>query len=429
MSQSTTAFSAAMRNIYQPDIRMQLNDLALFRKFRKKNRDDLKLEGLGFVVALHSSRNNAGVMSTGEDGIVGAAGNQGVDQLVIPFRDIKGRFGITAEVIMAAGDDKAAATPVLEFERNRLVEDIERQSNRMFWGYGQGTLAVISAGATSATQTFKNPGGVAGTVNPARFIQPGMFLALQTAGVINNVVKVNSVNQSAGTAVLASSVTTTTNDIAVLGATDGTNNNSGYNIEPMGLNGLVDSSTYLSTIFGLTRSSKPFFQSGVQTAVGSINEDYIYRQVDDRNTVSGETISDFFCGPDVKREYLKLTQPDRRYTGGDLKAPDAGATGGIPSSDNKTGLTFGGIPFTTDKDAPYGSLFGLSLKHFYVAYLEEGKWEDFGGTGGDVLRFVSNKTSYEGIFMRLYNLYTDRGNSSFRLDGITTTVSSGVVAD
>src|SRR2546427_6413556 len=103
MAQSLTAFSAALRNIYQDDIREQLNDLNLFRKIRKKQRDELKLQGNGFIVVLHSSRNYGGVMSTGESGILGSAGNQGVAQLTIPFRDIKGRFGITREVIEAAG--------------------------------------------------------------------------------------------------------------------------------------------------------------------------------------------------------------------------------------------------------------------------------------------------------------------------------------
>jgi hypothetical protein len=418
-----------MRNIYQDDIRMQLNDLNLFRKVRKKQRDELKLEGNGFIVALHSGRNYAGVMATGESGLLGSAGQQSVDQLSIPFRDIKGRFGITLEVIEAAASSKAAAVPALEFERNRLVEDIERQSNRQFWGSGAGTLAVVQATATSTTQTLKNPGGVAGTVNPARFVQPGMVVADLTGATLNQVATVSSVNQSAGTIVISASQTWTINDTIALGSTDGTNNNSSNGIEMMGVNGIVDSSTYLSTIFGLTRSSKPFFQSGVVTGAGALSEDFLYRQIHDRWVVSGKRISDFYTGPDVVREYIKLTQPDRRYMGGDLKSPDAGVTNAAVSDSNESGLTFCGIPLTVDKDAPYGSLFGLVLDHLFVAYLNEGQWEDFGGSTGQVLRFVSNKTNYEGVFYRFLNMYSDRGNVHFRVDGITTTVDSGIVAD
>jgi hypothetical protein len=115
--------------------------------------------------------------------------------------------------------------------------------------------------------------------------------------------------------------------------------------------------------------------------------------------------------------------------GGDLKSPDAGVTNAAVSDSNESGLTFCGIPLTVDKDAPYGSLFGLVLDHLFVAYLNEGQWEDFGGSTGQVLRFVSNKTNYEGVFYRFLNMYSDRGNVHFRVDGITTTVDSGIVAD
>lgn len=427
MAQSLTAFSAALRNIYQDDIREQLNDLNLFRKIRKKQRDELKIQGNGFIVVLHSSRNYGGVMSTGESGILGAAGNQSVAQLAVPFRDIKGRFGITREVIEAAGNTKGAVTPALEYERTRLVEDIERQMNRQFWGFGQGNLATISPGATSVTQTLINPGGVAGTVNGARFVQPGMVVAFHTGATLNAVRTVTAVSQSAGTITVAS-VATTTNDLAILGSTDGTNNNSSYQKEIMGLSGIVDSTTYVSTIFGLDRSqaANAFFRSGVSTSVGALSEDLLYRKIHDQWTVSGVKITDFYGGTDIVREYLKLTQPDRRYQGGDLRSPDAGVAGAAIKNDNESGLTFGGIPFTEDKDAPYGSLYGVNLDHLFVAYMNEGEWDT--AAGGD-LRFVANKTDYEAIYYMFLNMYADRGNCHFRLDGITTTVTSAIVAD
>ena len=424
MAQTVTLFTPVLRNIYQNEIRYQLNDLALFKKVRKQRRDDLKLEGNGFIVGLHSGRNYGGVMSTGESGLLGAAGQQAVDQLIIPFRDIKGRFGITLEAIKASETSKGATISALELERNRLMEDLERQSNRQFWGFGQGNLATISAGASSTTQTVKDPGGVAGTVNPARFIQPGSVVAFHTGATLNAVRTVSTVNQSAGTFVLTATVATTTNDLVIAGSTDGTNNNSSYLKECMGLLGIVDSSTYLATIFGLTRSTKPFFQSGVATSVGALSEDFLYRKIHDQWVlVSGQKISDFFCGPDILREYIKLTQPDRRYMGADLRKPDAG----VQNAGGESDLTFCGYPLTVDKDAPYGTLFGVNLDRIFVAYMDEGSWEEFGG--GEVTRFVANKTDYEAVFVRYLNMYSDRGNGHFRLDSITSTVSSGVVAD
>ena len=426
-AQSVTLFAAAMRNIYQDDIRSQLNDKCLFRKFRKKQRDELKLEGNGFIVALHSGRNYAGVMSTGESGLLGVAGSQSVDQLAVPFRDVKGRFGITLEVIEAAASAKAAAIPALEFERNRLVEDIERQQNRQFWGYGVGTLAVVNttSGALTATPII-NPGGVTGTVNPGRYIKVGMYVAAVTLPTTVNAagaLLVTAVDNSANT-MTTGSYTPTTADAIILASTDGSTTNTSVSKEWMGMLGIVDASTYLSTIFSLTRSSKPFFQSGVQTSVGALSEDLLYRAIHNQSIISGEKITDFYCGPDVTREYIKLTQSDRRYMGADLRKPDAG----VDNAGLET-LTFSGIPITEDKDAPYGVLFGVSVPHMFVAYLNEGQWEDFGGSTGQVLRFVSNKTDYEGVFYRMGNMYSDKGNAHFRLSGITSTVTTAVVSD
>jgi hypothetical protein len=430
VAQSLTAYSSALRNVYQDEIREQLNDLNLFRKIRKKNRDQLKIEGNGFVVVLHSSRNNGGVMSTGESGILPAAGNQGVVSITVPFRDIKGRFGITREIMKATETSKGAVTPALDYEKTRLIEDMERQSNRQFWGFGQGNLGKISSGATSTSQTLVDPGGVPGTVNGARFVQPGSIVAFQTAGVINAVKTVSAVNQSTGV-ITVPSVTTTTNDLVIAGATDGSNNNSAYQKELMGISGLIDSTTYVSTIFGLDRSqaANAFFRSGVSTSVGALSEDLLYRKIHDQQTISGKQVTDFFCGADLVREYIKLTQADRRYQGADLRSPDAGVAKAGMGDNNNSGLTFCGIPITYDKDAPYGSLYGIYLPNLYVAYLDEGSW-DMDETGGG-LRFVPNKTDYEAIYARFWNMYTDHGKSALpiRWTGSQATVSVGVVAD
>lgn len=427
MAQTTTLYAAVMKEIYQPDIRSQVNDLNLFRKIRKQHKDELKLEGKGFIVGLHSSRNYSGVMSTGESGLLGSAGQQGVDKLTIPFKDIKARFGITLEAMEAAESNKAAITSALELERNRTVEDIERQMNRQFWGYGAGILAVISSGTASATQTLKDPGNVTGTMNPCRFIQPGMVLAFHTGATLDSVRTVESVDNSADQIVLTSSVTTDTNDNIYLGATDGSNNNSSINKEMMGLSGIVDGTTYLSTVFGLDRSTKTWFQSGVHTSVGTLSEDFLYRAIHNQWTKSGQKITDFFAGADVLREYIKLTTPDRRYMGQDLKKPDAG----VQNAGVEAELTFCGYPITVDKDAPYGHLFGVNLNSVYVAYLNEGQWEDFGGGNGQILRFVANKTDYEGVYYMFLNMYSDHGNHHFRCSGITSTQTSGnsAVAD
>ena len=423
--QTLSNFSAALRYLYDSDIVPQLNDNNLAKRLRKKWSKDLDIGGLGAVIPIDGSRNQ-GTMSTGESGTLATAGRHTPDQLIVPFKDIKSRFGLSLESIKATENNKQAAANVLEYEKRRLIDDIEWQRNRIFWGYGAGILGVSATGVASASQTVKDPLNVlnaqSSANNPARYVQADMVIACQTGATINDIRTVSSVTQSTGTIVFSATVTTTTGDLFVLG-TAATANNSAYNKEPMGLLGLVDASTYLSTLFSFDRTAagQTFFQSGVFTSVGTLAEDFVLRKVHNQANVSGKRVNQFFAGTDVLQEYVKLSQPDRRYSSdGKAIAPDVG----VPGAGLNEELTFCGIPIAVDKHAPYGHLFGVNTEHLFFATLSDGEWEDPNGTG-ELLRRQTDKTDYEAVWCAFYNMVSDKGNAHFRMSGITSTVDAG----
>ena len=197
----------------------------------------------------------------------------------------------------------------------------------------------------------------------------------------------------------------------------------------MGLLGIVDSTTYNGTYFGINRATagNEYLRAGVNTSTGTISEDLLYRLIDNQEEISGEIVDVAFVHPSIVREYWKLTQPDRRYqSDGQLANPDAGVN-------MKAKPVFGGtLRFERDKDAPFETLIAANSSHLFVIYADEGDWVNFGpdGAGGEsLLRPVADKTDYEGVFAMLYNVYGDRPNSSFRCDGITSTVTSGTWSD
>ena len=432
MSLTTTLYSNAMRTVYEEKIREQINLNHVVRKFRKQNKDEVTWQGNAVFVHLHSKRNYSGVKSTGEGQGLGVAGNQSYAGLTIPIRDIKGRFGVTREVIEASNKGlKGAAAPALTREMEGLTEDIERQLNRQLFGFGSGTLATITTGANSATQTLSNPGGVSGTVNTARFVKPGMYVAItdSTGATIRDVQQVTASSNSSSNMTLANAVNTTTGDLVSIGTITGAGTKySSFGLEMMGLLGIVDQTTYVSSIFGIDRSqaANSFFLSGLSTSVGQISEDFLYRKIHNQwIDVSGVKVDTFFCHPSLEREYYKLTQADRRYQGADLNNPDAGV-------DMNAKPMFGHIAeWVADKDGPYGTLIAVASDNLFVIYLNEGSWDSFGmdGDAPELLRFVPDQTSYEGVYYMLLNAYSDRGNAHFRADGCSVTVDSGVVAD
>jgi hypothetical protein len=429
MSQTTASFSAALKNVYLPGIREELNEKTnLLDLFTEGDLTQYEWQGEQLVFALHSSRNYSGVMYVPEGGGLPAAGNQGITNLLIPIAHLKGRIQLSYEVMRASRSDKGAFVRAMDLEQKGLVNDVARQRNRALAGYGAEVLAVITTGATSTIQTIENPGGVTGTVNPGRFLKPGMVVVVTdpTGTTIRSTTTASVVSVSGSALTLSASIASTTNDIITLGTSTLVSTGQGsYDDASMGILGLVDNGTFVQTIFGLNRNAtaNAFFNSTVMTNVGVINTDILQRGVDNCEEVSGEMIDKFICHSSVRREISKMTEADRRYAAeGPAKNYDAGTLAGA----NKKDLTYNGWSFRTDKDFAYGYLAGVNTSHLQYLPETKGEWAEDDGT---ILLRVANVDAYEARFRVSENFATDKSSSHVMYSGITVNVSSGVWAD
>lgn len=427
MAQDTTTsgFDAALKDVYTGPIRYQLNEKTrLLDLFTKGDIEQYEWEGRQAVLTLQKSR-NAGTKATAEGGLLPAAGKQGFANLKVPMRFIEGRIELTTQLLKAARSDKGSFARAMDTEQKGLVNDLARQRNRMLAGFGQGTLAVVSAGVNNATQTLKDPGNIVGTVNVVRFVKPGMVVAFTdpTGVTIRGVQTILSVDSTNGQITLDAAVNTTTGDLISLGAKSGATSESSFGLEPMGILGLVDSTTFVSTIHTLDRSqaANAFFRSNILSSVGALSADVIQRGIDNTEEVSGEVIDQFLCHVSVRRELLKLTEADRRYTT-DKMNPDAGTNAGQFKAD----LTHNNIPVKVDKDFAYGTLMGIVKEHLFYIPEVEGEWAD---EDGAVLSRVVDKDNYEARYRVFENFFSDQGNSHVRFDGVTATVTAAIFAD
>jgi len=380
------------------------------------------------VFALHSSRNYSGVMYVPEGGGLPAAGSQGTTDLLVPIAHLKGRIQLSYEVMRASRSDKGAFVRAMDLEQKGLVNDVARQRNRALAGYGSEVLAVITTGATSTLQTIENPGGVSGTVNPGRFLKPGMVIVVTdpTGTTIRSTTTASVVSVSGSVLTLSTSIASTTSDIITLGTSTLVSTGQGsFSDASMGILGLVDNGTFVQTIFGLNRNAtaNAFFNSTVMTNVGVINTDILQRGVDNCEEVSGEMIDKFVCHSSVRREISKMTEADRRYASDAKPANyDAGTLAGA----NKKDLTYNGWSFRTDKDFAYGYLAGVNTSHLIWTPETKGEWAEDDGT---ILLRVANVDAYEARFRVSENFVTDKSNAQVMYSGITVNISSGVWAD
>lgn len=432
MAQDTSAFDAALKDIYEGPIREQLNaKTRLLDIFTKEDMSQQKWEGRQVVRTLRKSR-NAGVKATAESGLLPSAGRQGYVNQKIPMRFIEGRIELTTQVMKAARSDKGSFARAMDTEQKGLVDDLARQRNRMLAGFGQGTLALLNGaigGGGATTMVVDAPGNVAGSVNGTRFIKAGMVLAFHDQAApsttIDAVRTVDSITNSTTFELTASAANLDDNAPITLGVTIGGTNEGSYGIEPMGILGIVDSTTYVSNFQNIDRSTaaNAFFRSVIMASVGAISSDILQRGIDNAEELSGEVIDCFLCHPSVRRELLKLTESDRRYAHSSSPSnDDAGTSAGAFKKD----LTFNGIPVRVDKDLPYGTLIGVVKSHLSWYPEVEGEWAD---EDGAVLARVADKDNYEARYRVFENFSSDRGNCHVRFDGVTATVTSGVYAD
>lgn len=426
MSQDTTAFSAALKNVYLDKIREQINNNTnLLDLFEERAASSYQWEGKALIHALHMSRNASGVKAVPENGGLPVAGKQGTANLTVPITFNYGRIQLSAPVMKASRSNKGAFQSAMSLEQKGIVEDMSRQRNRALALFGQGTLAVITTGVNSTTQTIKDPGNVTGTTNPGRYILAGMIVAIvdSTGVTVRGTATVVSVSGSA--LVLDTALNSTTGDLVQIGTDSLGTDEASFGAEAMGILGIVDSSTYRGTFFGLdtTTAANAAFRSSVFTSVGPISPDVLQRGTDNVWEISGEVIDQYVCHVSLRREILKLAEADRRYAAGDKPInPDAGTLAGGFKKD----ITFNGTGVRADKDFAYGVLAGLNTSHLLRYVEDNGSWADDDGT---VLLRVSNTDAYEARYRLFENYGCDRRNCHVRFDGCSATITSGVFSN
>jgi len=349
-------------------------------------------------------------------------GKQQYDDWEIPCKFAHGSIRLTAQVINASLKSKGAFARALGSEIDGLVEDMSNYRGRAVWGFGKGVLCLVNGDpGTTTTITVDAPHGVAGSVNGARFIQPGMFVAFINPGTgairAGGARTVDTV-AAAGTSfdiTAACDAAVGDNDYVVIAMQSDTSdvNETTYDREIMGMLGLVDTTTYVSTLHAIDRSASPgnYLQSVAIASVGALSADVMQRALDTVHQKARGKTDAIWCEHAVRRAYQVMLENDRRYMSASLVRPD----GGTAAAKGKD-LDFGGIPIKTDKDAPYGMMFGLQYDTFTHWTLTEGQWAD---DHGSILRFVDGYDAYEAVYRVFDNIGCEAPQRNWKLSGIT----------
>ena len=427
MPYDTSTYDEVLKTVYEGGIRELIpTKVRLYNLFQEKDARDWGGRYVEFPIAVGR---NQGSGWGSELGQLPAAGSDQFATVRIPMRYQYGRIKLSSQVMKASRGSKASFAPAMEQAMDRLIRAMTHEMGRAICYDGRGVLALVNGDpGTTSTVTVDSPGGVAGTVNGARFINPGQRVSFVNpatgalrASAVEDVITVPAAGTTftTGTAVAAA---VADNDYVVKyhGAQTDTGNvaDTSYAKESMGILGLIDDGTYVATLHGVNRTTYPLFQSTVIGSVGALSADVIQRGIDLADQRGDGDIDRLIMHHSVRRAYIAMTDADRRYTGGDLSRPDAGTVAA-----RKRMLTFGGIEIMEEKYAPYGMIFGLDSSTCSRYVEVAGEWMD---EDGAVLSRVGSGTTAEDSFEAVYrvwqNFHIEKPNTCFRLDGVTATV-------
>lgn len=415
---STADAGGILKDVYGDSVHMQLNnEIPALAHFQKS--DSARWVGRRFVESLRTGRNRA-TKAVSEKGLLPTAGRQKYNNLFIPDRYVYTTIEVTAQ-FMSEVRDRGAFINGMTAEMDGAIDDLKVECERMIWGFGSGQLALVNGdigGAPVLVIPVKNPGGIAGLINGARFMPSDMVLAFHDAIGTPAPLAVRTVTARADDGSTITVDATLTNATApangwiTKGVTNASGSEGSASIEPMGLTGIVDDGTFVAVFHGLDRAANPVFKSNIFTSVGVLDETILHRGMDACDELGGRP-NWLACHHSTNREYIRLSQSDRRYTGDKLMRPDVGITGG----GKKDELTFSGQEITKQRFAPYGFFFAMDDREFKRYVNQEGKWVD---EDGDVLyRGAGTTDAFKATYRKFSNYSTNRCNTSFVLKGIT----------
>lgn len=310
-------------------------------------------------------------------------------------------------------------------EKKRLVNDIAFREEYALASDGRGILALLSDDpSTGVDVDVDSPGNIAGSNFGNRFIQKGMFIAAvnpATGTLRSGVVKVTAVNSDGSDFTADASVNSAwaDNDYLVQAANSSVTSvlDTSYEAAFWGLPALIDDGTNRDDFFGISRTDAPSLKSYVVASAGAFSLDLAQRTVDVVDQKLGGSIDAIVAHHSVVREYIKLLNADRRYSGNTLLNPDGG-TARMKQGD----LTLGGVTVKAIRSIGLAQVYFLDTKQSgFKKYVgEEGRFED---RDGSIWQRDGSGTSarhaFEALWYSYKQYFCENPGMNARWDGVT----------
>lgn len=394
MGATMTTVDAITKEIYGPRIQDQLeNEITLTKRIEKTSEGTSSEVGGKYVTFPLKVRRNHGIGYRNELEALQAAGQQGWQNVRVPLRYGYGRTHMSGQTMKLAEKNYQAFSSAMTEEMEGLKTDLAKDTNRILWGNQTGRIATLDAGVT---------------VNTFTVTQGFKYLEI---GMVVDVMDASALPAALATGVTIDALDKSTQEVTVDGAAFTTSagdfivRTGNYGREPHGLESLVTDSS--ASLFNLSSTTEPLWQSEVETAVGALSEGAMTSMCDTLRENGGRPTV-IFSDLGSRRAYLNLLTTQRRFT--NTQTFEGGHKGVAFAYDDD-------IPVVTDVDATAGAMYFLREDDFKIYRESDWEWED---TDGALWKWVTGYDAFEAMIKKYWEFAIQRRNTQGLMTGITS---------
>lgn len=398
MGSTLTTLAGALKRVYDKKAEVQQNLSHRAIDEIAKSLEKYNAGGAGFYGAINDYGNES-VGAINDTETFRSIDAEHYQQFVVTPKVLVAPINISGLLAKAADSDEEAFVSAVVDALDKAKERLLKDENRQFYGYGQGVLGT-PAGVTASNATSFS-------VTSAQYFRANMVIDIFTGATktvtsirISDVDKVNNVLYLATSLGAALNVTMNIvkEHIGDSAPSDGK--------EAMGLRGIVDDGTDLTTFEGLSAATNYIWRSRrIDASAANLTSDLMQRLCDDVHILGGEMVDTLIMHQQQRRKYLDIVVPQKRYMDQDMD-------GGFKK------LEFNGIELWLDPDCQVDTVYGLKkekIRKFEVAPLEIGGLE-----GSDKFLRTSSTDLFESYWRHYANFGTAKRTCHGKIVNLAT---------
>lgn len=403
MATDLSSISGALKQVYgQYNVQQNLKAKAIDQI--AKSLTKYSNGGQGYFGAINDYGNESGG-AINETETFRTIDNEDYKQFKVSPKVIVWPIQFSGLVAAAADEDDETFANVVVDALDMAKERMLKDENRQFYGLGTGLLANPAGTVSSAATSF--------SVDSAQYLRANMVIDICAAGSSTEVIssaRISDVDKVNNVVYLATSLgasLTVANElvkenIRASQPSDGK--------EMMGLRGIVDDSTDLTTFENLISTTNRIWRGRrIDASSANLTSDLLQRLLDDVEILGGDAPDTLIMHQRQRRKYLDIVVPQKRYNDQKL---DAGFDM----------LQFNGKDLFLDEDCQVATVYALTKKHIQKYELEAigmGKYD-----GSDTFLRAVNQDVFQAYWRHYCNFGTGKRNAHGKI--VSLAVPSGV---